>query len=222
MLEDLAESYKKSTNVEADVIRYLVWREIIGEEGWFEKGLKELACCVGRHEKSIGEAVKLLEAKGMIQKEKNDNKLWIKHTLTNDELYTRMAFIDPMFCNTESMHEFRSDLLNEIKRLEEEIITTKEANARNQGRETIIDAVLGEVTESNIDKLVTNFEELTYENSNKSHDECIMDALETFRDDVFSKHEETFEEEKSDEWIQETYELYWSRRKEEGNKEKVQ
>lgn len=220
----MAESYKQMKNVEADVIRYLVWREIIGKEGWFEKGLEELACCISRHKKSIGEAVKSLEAKGMVQKEKNGNKLWIKHTLTNDELYTRMAFIDPMFCNTESMHEFQSDLLNEIKRLEEEIVVTKEVNARNQGREIIIDAALEDVNEANIDELVKNFEEFTYANSNKSHDECIMDALETFRGDVFSKHEETLEEkeEKSDEWIQETYELYHSRRNEEGNKEKVQ
>lgn len=215
----MVESYKQLTNVEADVIRYFVWREIIGEEGWFKKGLKELACCVKRHEKSIGKTVKSLQAKGMIQKEKNDNKLWIKHTLTNDELYTRMAFIDPMFCNTQSMHEFRSDLLSEIKRLEEEIVTTKEANARNQEREIIIDAVLEEVTESNIDELVTNFAELTNANSNKSFDERIMDALETFRGDVFSKNEKTLEEETSDERIQETYERIQSRRNEKGNKE---
>ena len=214
MQQGLIERNKQLTNVEADVIRYLVWRVITREGEWFEKGLKELACCVKRHKKSIGKAINSLEEKGMIRTEKNDNKLWIKHTLTNDELNTRIAYIDPIFSNAQSKQELLSDLLSEIERLETEIAITNEVNAGKQKREMVIDAVLNQVSESDIDELVKNFLVSTYANCNKSLDERIMDALYTFRDEVFGKQEATFEEEEetSDGLTQEIYEKFWSSR----------
>lgn len=207
----LIERYKQLTNVEADTIRYFVWRMITREEEWFEKGLKELACCIKRHKKSIGKAIDSLEKKGMIRTEKKDNKLWIKLTLTNDELNTRIAYIDPMFCNAQSIQELQSDLLSEIERLEKEIIVTIEVNVRKQKKEMVIDTILDQVSETDIEELVRSFVELTYANSNMSQDERIEKALDAFRTDVFGNQEDAFEdeEETSNDCIKKVYERFW-------------
>ena len=192
----MIEEYTHLTNVEADIIRYLVWRVITREGEWFEHGLKELACCVKRHKKSIGRAINSLEKKGMIRTKKEEKMLWIKHTLTNDELNTRIAFIDPIFCNAQSIQELHSDLLSEIERFENEITVTNEINVRKQRKEIVIDTILDQELEFAIDELVKNFDVLTYANCNKSLDERIEDALQIFRVEVFGKQEETFEEER--------------------------
>ena len=168
---------------------YFVWRVVIGDEEWFSYGLKDLARRVSRHKKSIGKAVDKLKAKGMIQTEKRKNKLGIKHTLSNDELYTRMAFIDPMFCNVQSMHELQNDLTKEIERLEDEIVLTKEVNIINKEKDKQIDSIIRQVNDSDIDVLIENMAKRTYANSNKLPDEIIKDAFQAFREEVFGKYE---------------------------------
>lgn len=201
---------KQLTNVEADIIRYLVWKVLVGDDDWFKDGLKELSSNVCRHEKSITGAITTLEAKGMIKTEKNGNKIWLKHTLTNDELYTRIAFIDPLLCNTKSMQELQVNLLREIERLEEEIRRTKEVNVRNQVKDKIIDLIIKQGANEETDELVDNFEKRTYSNINKSIDEIIEDALQTFRQEMFGKYDESIEEEKGEMGEKDVYDEFWS------------
>lgn len=204
-------SYQKLTNVEADVIRYFIWREIIGEDEWFKDGMKELALSIKRHKKSIAKAIATLEAKGMIRTEKSSNRLCVKHTLCNDEVYTRMAFIDPMFCYAQSVQELREELQEEINRLEEEIAASKEANIRNNKRDRVIDKIIEEVPESEFEKLVLHWGEMTYANSNDSLEDRIMDAIQVFRDKVFGRYEEKVVKGISDESEGEIYDEFWMR-----------
>ncbi len=203
-------SYKQLSNVEADIIRYLIWRVLVGEDVWFEDGLKELSSYVNRHEKSITSAITTLETKGMIKTEKKGNKIWLKHTLTNDELYTRMAFIDSLFCNTKSMQELQVNLLREIERLEEEIRRTKEINVRNQVKDKIIDSVIKQGANEEIDELVDYFGKRTYSNINKSIDEIIEDALQKFSEVIFGKYDESIKEEKGERGEKDVYDEFWS------------
>lgn len=182
----------------------------MGEDVWFEDGLKELSSYVNRHEKSITSAITTLETKGMIKTEKKGNKIWLKHTLTNDELYTRMAFIDSLFCNTKSMQELQVNLLREIERLEEEIRRTKEINVRNQVKDKIIDSVIKQGANEEIDELVDYFGKRTYSNINKSIDEIIEDALQKFSEVIFGKYDESIKEEKGERGEKDVYDEFWS------------
>lgn len=205
----LSINIEELTNVEVDVITYLVWRVMVGEDEWFNKGLKELANNVNRHEKSISDAVKSLEAKGMIQTEKKGRRLRIKHTLTNDELYTRIAFIDSMFCNVQSIKELQEDLIREIERIKEDIIITKEINFVKQENDKIIDTAIQQITNAEIDELLDNFVKRTYANSNKLIQEIVKDALQNFREEVFGKYGGISEDYNKKEDKQDIYENFW-------------
>lgn len=189
---------------------FLVWRVVVGEGEWFDSGLKELAKCVNRHEKSIGDAVKSLEIKQMIRIEKNENRKCIKQTLSNDELYTRMTLIDPVFCNSQSIHELREDLNREIERIENEILLTKEINVINNEKDSMIDSIIKQVNDVDFDELISNMKMRTYSNSNKSSNEIIKDALEVFRGEVFAKYGGIIGDFDMDVREDDTYENFWS------------
>lgn len=183
---------------------------IVGDGECFDSGLKELARCINRHEKSIGEAVKSLETKKMIQKEKSENKIHIKLTLSYDELYTRMTFIDPMFCNSQSIYELQEDLFREIKRIKKEILHTKEVNVTNYTKDSMIDSIIEQVNDADFNELITNMRSRTYANSNKSFDEIVIDALKTFRVEVFEKYGDLNEDSDTQARMEDTYENFWS------------
>ncbi len=199
----MIDNFERLNKVEVEIIWFFVLREIKGEGEWYVRGRKGLACEINRHEKSVAVAIdSLIEKEKMITKKK-ENKLWIKHTLTNNELYSRMAFIDPCFCYAESEQELKTDLLKEIGRIEKEIVLTKEFNNNYQEQDKEIDTILQKITEGDIVELVENFSKTTYENSNSSTEEIVEEALQNFRIGVYANYDEGIGRE-------ETYNRFWS------------
>ena len=195
--------YEHLTNVEADIIWFLVQREIEGKKGWYRYGRKELANEIQRHEKSIVKAMEKMQVKGKITTKKMANKIWIKQTLSTNELNSRIAFIDPIFCCTESEQELEEILEKEIHHLEKEIKLAKETNQENQELDREIDNILKRITERDITELEKKFTERTYENSNDTAEVIVTKALQNFREEIFAKYGERGGE-------QETYNIFWS------------
>lgn len=188
---------------------------MIDEEEWFENGIKELAEHVKRHEKSVAKAVNSLEAKNMVVTQKNYNKIRIKHTLSDEELLTRMAFISHMFCSPQSLQELQEDLERENKRLTEEIKIYEEVLAAKQKEERIIESVTQQVTDKDLEALANRIlKHRTYSNVNKQLEEIIRDELTLFKADMFSKYGGIDEEESSpqcsDDKKEDIYESFWS------------
>ena len=190
------EEYKPLTNVEQTIVYFLVWREMMGENEWYEEGIKKLANDLRRHIKSIRDAIKKLKVKNMITTQKNQNTIWIKQTLTEEELYSRMAFISDMYNQPQSLQELKEDLKKEIVRLEEELWVKKETIARKQEENRIRESVIKQITDKDIEKFVERIiSSRTYGNVNKSLEEYIRDELTLFRAEMFSKYGESNSEE---------------------------
>ena len=190
------EEYKPLTNVEQTIVYFLVWREMMGENEWYEEGIKKLANDLRRHIKSIREAIKKLKEKNMITTQKNQNTIWIKQTLSEEELYSRMAFISDLYNQPQSRQELKEDLKKEIVRLEEELWVKKETIARKQEENRIRESVIKQITDKDIEKFVERiFSSRTYGNVNKSLEEFIRDELTLFRAEMFSKYGESNSEE---------------------------
>lgn len=190
------EEYKPLTNVEQTIVYFLVWREMMGENEWYEEGIKKLANDLRRHIKSIREAIKKLKEKNMITTQKNQNTIWIKQTLSEEELYSRMAFISDLYNQPQSLQELKEDLKKEIVRLEEELWVKKETIARKQEENRIRESVIKQITDKDIKKFVERiFSSRTYGNVNKSLEEFIRDELTLFRAEMFSKYGESNSEE---------------------------
>lgn len=190
------DEYKPLTNVEQTIVYFLVWREMMGENDWYEEGIKKLGNDLRRHIKSIRDAIKKLKKKNMITTQKNQNTIWIKQTLSEEELYTRMAFISDMYNQPQSLQELKEDLKKEIVRLEEELLVKKEVIARKQEENRIRESVIKQITDKDIEKFVERiFSSRTYVNVNKSLEEFIRDELTLFRAEMFSKYGESNSEE---------------------------
>jgi len=186
------EEYKSLTNVEQTIVYFLVWREMVGENEWYEEGIKKLANDLNRHVKSIRDVIKKLKEKNMITTQKNQNTIWIKQTLSEEELYSRMAFISDMYNQPQSLQELKEDLKKEIVRLEEELLVKKEVIARKQEENRIRELVIKRITDKDIEKFVERiFSSRTYGNVNKSLEEFIRDELTLFRAEMFSKYGES-------------------------------
>ena len=190
------EEYKPLTNVEQTIVYFLVWREMMGENEWYEEGIKKLANDLRRHIKSIRDAIKKLKKKNMITTQKNQNTIWIKQTLSEEELYSRMAFISDMYNQPQSLQELKEDLKKEIVRLEGELRVKKETIVRKQEENRIRESVIKQITDKDIEKFVERiFSSRTYANVNKSLEEFIRDELSLFRGEMFSKYGESNSEE---------------------------
>lgn len=207
--------FQQLTNVEQEIVLFFVFRVMIDEEEWFENGIKELAEHVKRHEKSVAKAVDSLEAKNMVVTQKNYNKIKIKHILSDEELFTRMAFISHMFCSPQSLQELQEDLERENKRLTEEIKIYEEVLAAKQKEERIIESVTQQVTDKDLEDLANRIlKDRTFSNVNKQLEEIIRDELILFRAEMFSKYGGINEEENplqsSDDKKVDLFESYWS------------
>lgn len=190
------EEYKPLTNVEQTIVYFLVWREMMCENEWYEEGIKKLANNLRRHIKSIRDAIKKLKKTNMITTQKNQNTIWIKQTLSEEELYSRMAFISDMYNQPQSLQELKEDLKKEIVRLEEELRVKKEAIARKQEENRIRESAIKQITDKDIEKFVECIiSSRTYANVNKSLEEFIRDELTLFRAEMFSKYGESNSEE---------------------------
>jgi len=186
------EEYKPLTNVEQTIVYFLVWREMMGENEWYDEGIKKLANDLRRHIKSIRDAIKKLKKKNMITTQKNQNTIWIKQTLSEEELYSRMAFISDMYNQPQSLQELKEDLKKEIVRLEEELRVKKETIVRKQEENRIRESVIKQITDKDIEKFVECIiSSRTYANVNKSLEEFIRDELSLFRAEMFSKYGES-------------------------------
>lgn len=176
-------------NVEQTLIFFFVWREMNGKSDWYENGIKELASGVKRHEKSVRNAIKSLQEKNLITTQKNDNTIWVKHTLSDEELYSRMAFISYAFCQPQSIQELEEDLNQEIIRLEEEIILSKEEIERKEEQIRIRDFAIQQVNQDDIEIFVDRIlADRTFANAGKTIEKFIKDELEIFREEMFSKY----------------------------------
>ena len=195
--------YEHLTNVEADIIWFLIERVIEGKKGWYRKGRKELANEIERHEKSLVTAIEKLENKGKIATKKIENKIWLKQTLSTNELNSRIAFVNLLFCCTESEQELEEMLEKEIESLEKEIARTKEENQEKQELDNEIDSLLKKITEKDIADLEQKFAIRTYENSNDTAEVIVTKTLQHFREEMFEKYGIKRGE-------QETYNLFWS------------
>ncbi|MCG3254323.1 MAG: hypothetical protein H7648_10805 [Candidatus Heimdallarchaeota archaeon] len=132
----------------------------------------------------------------MITTQKNQNTIWIKQTLSEEELYSRMAFISDMYNQPQSLQELKEDLKKEIVRLEEELRVKKETKVRKQEENRIRESVIKKITDKDIEKFVERiFSSRTYGNVNKSLEEFIRDELTLFRSEMFSKYGESNSEE---------------------------
>jgi len=167
---------------------------MIGDESWFLEGIFNLAMQIQRHEKSVRNALDILEEKKMIFVDRNDNRIRIKLTLSSDELYTRIAFIDQFICNFESLQELRKDLLKDIAQLEREIEITKDDLEERERQVSSIVSILPKISDNDIDNLLFNIiEKRTFANINKSPDEIIDDALQSFRVEMYEKYSQVVE-----------------------------
>jgi len=192
----LSEKISLLTNVESEIIFYFVWMEMIGIKGWFEKGIKGLALDLKRHEKSIANALDTLENKKIIVTQKVHNNIWIKQTLSEEELNTRIAFIDHLFCNSRSMQELKSDLEGEINRLKEEKNLSEIILRRKQKENEMVESVIKQITDMDLQVLVNEIlVKRDYSNINIPFEEIIHNGLAFFRADMFTKYGEIDEEE---------------------------
>jgi len=189
MQGELMIEYTILRNVEQTIIFFFVWREMNGESGWYENGIKELASVVKRHEKSVRKAIESLQEMNLITTQKNNNTIWVKHTLSDDELYSRMAFISYVFYQPQSIQELEEDLNQEIIRLEEEIILSNEEIERKEEQIRIRDFVIQHVNQEDIEIFVDRIlADRTYANASMTFEELIKDKLEIFREEMFSKY----------------------------------
>jgi len=178
------EEYQQLTIMEQTIIYFLVWREMMGEDEWYEKGIKDLSIVLKRNIKSIREAIKKLKEKNMITTQKNQNT------------YSRMAFIMHMDNPSQSLQELEEDLKKEIKRLDEEIAEKKEIIAQQQEEDRIRELVVNQISDNDIEKFVDRIiASRTYVNVNKSLEEFIKDEIAFFREEMFSKYGESKGEE---------------------------
>ena len=181
--------FVKMSKVEQSIVYFLLLRKINLEDDWFDEGFKMLGKKLGRHEKSITRSVKSLESKGMLITSKNVNRINIRLSLSDDELYTRLAFISDVFSNPKSLQELTEDLENEIKRLEEEIKQYEEMLLIRKEEEKIIESVIEQIAEKDVGELAERIVVTrTFANVNKTLDEIIREELENFRAKIFLKY----------------------------------
>ncbi len=179
----------KLTNVEQSIVYFFLWRIINLEDDWFEGGIKNLAQKLGRHEKSIANSIKSLESKKMIATSKIKNRVCLKLSLSDDELYSRLAFISDTFCAPISIQDLKEDLENENKRLEEEIKKYDKLLSIQKEEDRIIESVAKQISRKDIEELANRIVVTrTYANINKTLDEIIREELENFRAKMFSKY----------------------------------
>jgi len=169
------EEYQQLTIIEQTI-------EMMGENEWYEEGIKDLSIVLKRNIKSIREAIKKLKEKNMITTQKNHNTLWIKHTLTDDELYSRMAFTSHMFCYPVSMQELEEELEKEILMLDEEAWIKEEELAKKYEENRNVELAIKKVSDRDFEKLADQIVvKTTYVNVNMSHREKISYELDVFR-----------------------------------------
>ncbi|HUU78652.1 MAG TPA: hypothetical protein VMX55_09910 [candidate division Zixibacteria bacterium] len=175
--------------IEQSIVFFFVWREISGINGWYEKGIKALAKQINRNEKSVREAIDTLEEMSFLTTQRNQNVIWIKHTLSNEELYSRMAFIDYMLSQSQPFQELKKDLEQEIARLEEEIELAKEEVVRKEEQNKLREKVIQQITSEDIEILVDRLlAERSFENANMTNEDKIRNEIEKFREEMFSKY----------------------------------
>jgi len=176
-------------SVEQSIVLFFVLREMEGKGRCYNKGIKELANEIGRHEKSVRNAIDSLQEMKLITTQKNQNVIMLEHTLSDEELYSRMAFIDYMLSQSQPFQELKNDLNQEITRLEEEIELAKEEIARKEEQNKRREKVIQQITTDDIEVLVDRLlAERTYENVNMTNEAKIEDDLERFRVKMFSKY----------------------------------
>lgn len=180
---------------------------------WYNGGIKELALKLDRHEKSLANAIYSLESKELIIAFKSKNKTRIKLNLTDDELYSRLAFISDEFCKHKSIQELKEDLENEIQRLVEEIENCDKLLTDKIEEDRVIESVIKQITSNDIKKLADRIVRIrTFSNINKTLEEIIVEELALFRSDMFSKYGNVIEknslEFKSNE--SKIYDIFWS------------
>jgi len=191
----MTEKFRKMNKVEQTIVLFFIWREMNGEKKWYEGGCKELARQIKRSEKSVRDALKLLIERKMVKIQKNSKKLWIKLTLSDEELNTRMIFSSEMFCLLESKQDLKIDLERENKRLDEEIKNYKEKSIEVQIEKQQIETILQKITSEDLRKLANRIlVERTWVNVNKSLEEIIEIELLLFRDEMFCKYGEQEDE----------------------------
>ncbi|MHA1124371.1 MAG: hypothetical protein ACTSQX_01965 [Candidatus Heimdallarchaeota archaeon] len=160
-----------------------------GESSWYKKGINSLAKEIDRQKKSVKKAVDSLQEKNMISTQKEEGTIWIKHTLSDEELNTRMAFISDVFCQPQSLQELIKDLNNEIERLEDEIKLTEEKIAEEREENKIMESVIKRITSDDLEKFARCLvAERTNINVSKSIEEFIKDELTSFRTKIFIKY----------------------------------
>jgi len=175
--------------VEQSIILFFVLLELNGKGRGYTKGIKALAVEIGRHEKSVQNAIDSLRDKGLLTTQKNQNTVRIEHTLSDEELYSRMAFIDYLFCYSRPIQELENDLTQEIARLEEEVELAKEEIVRKEVQNRIRDFVIQQISQEDIE-LLTNriLAERTFETADKTVEGIIEFELGRFREEMFSKY----------------------------------
>lgn len=175
--------------VEQSIIFFFVWREMNDESNWYEKGIKTLAKEINRHEKSVWKAIDTLQEMNLIITQKNQNTTWVKHTLSDEELYSRMAFINYIFCQPQAFQELKNDLNQEIARLEDEIRIAVEDIVRKEEQNRIRNSVIQQITRKDIELFADSIlADKTFSNVNKTFKEIIENELERFREVMFSKY----------------------------------
>lgn len=175
--------------IEQSIVFFFVWREMVGINGWYEKGIKALAKQIDRNEKSVRKAIDSLVEMSLLSTQKNQNVVWVKHTLSNEELYSRMAFIDYMLSQSQPFQELKIDLEQEIARLEEEIELAKEEVARKEEQNKLKEKVIQQITSEDIEMLVDRLlAERDFVNANMTNEERIKYEIEKFREEMFSKY----------------------------------
>ena len=212
--------YEKLSKMEQSIVLFFVWREMNGEKDWYDKGCKELAREINRNEKSVQKALISLKRRKKLAIQKNSNRLEIKHTLSVEELNTRVAFISEVFCSTESMLELKTDLEKENKRLDDGILNYREKFIEVEIETQQIKSVLQNVSKRDIKNFVEKvFSERTWANSNKPLKEIISYELPLFMSEMFTKYAEQTEEgilKKTQVDESNIYDEFWSRNKQKG------
>ena len=175
--------------IEQSIVFFFVWREMVGKNSWYEKGIKALAKQIKRNEKTVRIAIDSLEEMNLLSTQKKQNIIWVKHTLSKEELYSRMAFIDYMVSQSQPFQELKSDLEQEITRLDEEIELAKEEIARKEEQNKIKEKVIQQITLEDLEILVDRLlAERNFENANMTNEDKIKYELEKFREEMFSKY----------------------------------
>ncbi|MGC9777677.1 MAG: hypothetical protein HZR80_00380 [Candidatus Heimdallarchaeota archaeon] len=177
------------TKVEQNIIYYFLWRVIKGMDEWFTGGLKKLANNIGRHEKSVVKALKSLQEKSLIETKKVQKKVWIKHTLSDDELFPRLAILCDDFCSSQAINERKKDLLQLNQQLKHEKQNLREKIQKKKMEEKRIEIILENMTDADLNDLVSKIlTERTYANVNSPIEDIIKVEIVSFRDKMYEKY----------------------------------